>query len=116
MSKQPNQGKKILVVSVIILTVAAAGSVYWGRGASPATGNSSAPDNTTLLPEAITDPNGLNTAGKPDMNGVFHVWPGMSIQEALDAAASHSEYKIVKVHEGTYRPKQHGADDAVLEG
>lgn len=34
----------------------------------------------------------------------FHVRPGDSIQEAIDAAASHPSNKVVRVHAGEYRP------------
>jgi Right handed beta helix region len=38
----------------------------------------------------------------------FHVYPGGSIQDALDAAARTREKKTVFVHAGTYRPAAHG--------
>jgi hypothetical protein len=38
----------------------------------------------------------------------FHVHPGGSIQEALDAAAKHETRKTVIVHAGTYRPSAPG--------
>jgi len=37
-------------------------------------------------------------------NDGFHVHPGDSIQEAIDAAAAHSSNKVVRVHAGEYRP------------
>jgi hypothetical protein len=37
-------------------------------------------------------------------NGIFHVYQGQSIQAALDLAANHTKSKVVRVHEGTYRP------------
>jgi hypothetical protein len=36
--------------------------------------------------------------------GAYHVYPGEEIQEALDAAARSATTKLVKVHQGTYRP------------
>jgi hypothetical protein len=45
------------------------------------------------------------TAG-PD--GIYHVRPGESIQEALNAAADDPRHKTVRVHAGVYRPQQPG--------
>ena len=39
---------------------------------------------------------------------VYHVRPGESIQEAIDAAAADPRRKEVRVHAGTYRPSQPG--------
>jgi Right handed beta helix region len=39
-------------------------------------------------------------------DGAFHVHAGMSIQDAVEKAAAHPTMKIVKVHEGTYRPTE----------
>jgi hypothetical protein len=44
-------------------------------------------------------------ACKPDG---YHVFPGGSIQEALDAAAHNPTNKIVRVHAGVYRPNGRG--------
>jgi hypothetical protein len=41
-------------------------------------------------------------------DGVFDVYPGMSIQDALEEAAAHPSGKVVRVHEGTYRPAEPG--------
>ncbi len=41
-------------------------------------------------------------------DGVFHVHPGMSIQDALEKAAADPSSKTVRVHEGTYRPAKPG--------
>ncbi|HKS38066.1 MAG TPA: right-handed parallel beta-helix repeat-containing protein [Verrucomicrobiae bacterium] len=38
----------------------------------------------------------------------FHVYPGESIQDALQAAARHPVNKVVKVHAGVYRPDSKG--------
>jgi len=38
---------------------------------------------------------------------VRHVWPGNEIQDALDAAAADPAQKVVRVHEGVYRPREH---------
>jgi len=43
----------------------------------------------------------------PDDEHVRHVWPGMEIQEVLDAAAADPTHKVVRVHKGMYRPRQH---------
>jgi len=43
---------------------------------------------------------------KPDSSGVFHVYPGSDIQEALEAAAGHQESKTVHVHAGIYAPRR----------
>ncbi len=40
----------------------------------------------------------------PDQSGAYHVYPGDSIQNALDAAARSNTAKRVIVHAGTYRP------------
>ena len=107
MSKQPKQGKKHLVVPVIILTAVVVITAYSGLF-NFRKDNSSGPEKSTSQERSTSNPAMLQTPGKPDSKGVFHVWPGMSIQEALDAAAAHPEHKTVKVHEGTYRPQQHG--------
>lgn len=44
----------------------------------------------------------------PDEQGVFHVYPGESIQNALDAAAAHDKAHVVRVHAGTYSPERQG--------
>lgn len=45
----------------------------------------------------------------PDpQDGSYHVYPGQSIQAALDRAASDSTNKVVTVHAGTYRPTKKG--------
>jgi len=41
-------------------------------------------------------------------DAAYHVYPGDSIQAALEAAARDSIHKTVKVHEGTYRPQRAG--------
>lgn len=41
-----------------------------------------------------------------DSEHVIDVWPGMDIQSALDLAADDAKKKIVRVHEGVYRPSQ----------
>lgn len=107
MSNQPKQDKKNLIVLVVILMVVIAVTVYFGFF-SPRIGNPPEPEKPISQPESTHNPALLQVAGKPDSAGVFHVWPGMSIQEALDAAAAHPEHKVVKVHEGIYRPQQHG--------
>src|SRR5262249_42780814 len=38
---------------------------------------------------------------------IWHVKPGMDIQQALDAAAEDPRRKVVRVHAGEYRPTQH---------
>jgi hypothetical protein len=38
-------------------------------------------------------------------NGVYHVFPGDPIQDALDQAAQSKTNKVVKVHAGQYRPE-----------
>ena len=40
----------------------------------------------------------------PDSGGAYHVYPGDSVQNALDAAARSDTAKRVIVHAGTYRP------------
>lgn len=42
---------------------------------------------------------------RPDAEGVYHVHPGTSIQEVMDAAAADSQHKRIHIHEGTYRPQ-----------
>lgn len=46
-----------------------------------------------------------NAVCKPDG---YHVFPGATIQDALDAAALNPTNKVVKVHAGLYRPKGRG--------
>lgn len=41
-------------------------------------------------------------------DGAYHVYPGSSIQEALDVAARDSKHKVVKVHAGEYAPTSNG--------
>ncbi len=41
-------------------------------------------------------------------NGIWHVHPGESIQEALELAATHPTARTVRVHPGTYRPRARG--------
>ncbi len=43
--------------------------------------------------------------GAIDDDGCHHVYPGSSIQEALERAAADPVRKCVKVHAGTYRPQ-----------
>ena len=45
---------------------------------------------------------------QPQADAAYHVYPGDSIQAALEAAARDSIHKTVKVHAGTYRPQQAG--------
>jgi len=44
-------------------------------------------------------------AGVTLSNGVYHVFPGDHIQDALDQAAQSKTNKVVKVHAGQYRPE-----------
>lgn len=45
------------------------------------------------------------TSGQPTLeDGTYHVYPGQSIQKALDAAAKDPDHKSIVVHEGVYRP------------
>ena len=39
------------------------------------------------------------------IDGVYHVQPGESIQEALEKAAADSRNKTVRVHAGVYAPE-----------
>lgn len=48
------------------------------------------------------------SAIQPDENGVFHVSPGESIQQALKAAAVSADSKTVRVHSGMYYPEYSG--------
>jgi len=66
-----------------------------------------------LLLLAACDPGGAATAERPaphwppvpaDAQGLRHVYPGESIQAALEAAADDPEHKRVAVHAGSYRP------------
>jgi hypothetical protein len=43
----------------------------------------------------------------PDDEHLRHVWPGMDIQDVLEAAATDPAHKVVRVHEGVYYPQQH---------
>ena len=59
---------------------------------------------------------------RPDLDGVFHVHEGESIQDVLDAAAADPVRKHVVIHAGTYRPayasqamiKFHAKHDGIL--
>jgi hypothetical protein len=42
-----------------------------------------------------------------DDQHIWHVREGMDIQQALDAAAADPSHKVVRVHEGVYRPARH---------
>ena len=45
------------------------------------------------------------TSQFPDADGIYHVLPGDSIQQAINAAAQSKGAKRVVVHAGTYRPE-----------
>lgn len=45
---------------------------------------------------------------QPQADAAYHVYPGDSIQAALEAAARDPTHKTVKVHAGTYRPQRAG--------
>ena len=45
---------------------------------------------------------------QPQADAAYHVYPGDSIQAALEAAARDPIHKTVKVHAGTYRPQRPG--------
>ena len=51
-----------------------------------------------------------NITGSPFENetNVYHVYPGGSIQDALEAASKNPANKIIKVHKGVYRPSAKG--------
>ena len=44
----------------------------------------------------------------PEEDGAYHVREGEDIQAAIEAAAKDERHKVVKVHEGTYFPRQAG--------
>lgn len=58
-------------------------------------------------PSTDVNSNQKNAHSDPK-NGVYHVYPGESIQDALETAANDPTNKTIKVHEGIYRPKSHG--------
>src|SRR5213592_560922 len=63
---------------------------------------------STILPvRAFARPAGLPPLFEARADG-FHVYPGGSIQQALDAAAGHQHKKTVIVHAGTYQPAAPG--------
>ncbi|MFK7911151.1 MAG: right-handed parallel beta-helix repeat-containing protein, partial [Akkermansiaceae bacterium] len=107
MSNQAKQSKNFLLIGVATIAAAFLGAylyqVFDARNTSTSSGSTKPPQQAPT-----NKPPTPREAGKPDPEGVFHVWPGMSIQNALDAAAAHPEYKTVVVHEGTYRPHEHG--------
>ena len=45
---------------------------------------------------------------RPESDSAYHVYPGQSIQAVLDVAANDPDIKLVRVHEGTYRPSRRG--------
>ncbi len=111
MSEQSKRNKQILGIAVIIFAVAMVGAVYiantyFNNGTESPSRQESGNAHLEALP--VSSPAPTQMSKKSDSKGVFHVRPGMSIQDALDSAAAHPEHKIVKVHQGTYRPKQHG--------
>jgi hypothetical protein len=97
--------KKLL--TVIVLTIAIAGSVYLGLNHLKK-GKAYGHGHTSSHPNSNSNVALEQKEQKPDPEGIFHVRPGMSIQVALDAAAAHPKHKTVLVHAGTYRPRQHG--------
>jgi len=59
--------------------------------------------DASALPAAQTRPIALVSR-----EGAYHVQPGESIQEAVEAAAADPAVKTVQVHAGTYRPAARG--------
>lgn len=45
---------------------------------------------------------------QPAKDGIFHVYPGKSLQQAADAAALNKGSKTVRVHAGNYFPRKSG--------
>ena len=45
---------------------------------------------------------------RPDVDGVYHVFPGNNIQDVVELAAADPRNKHIVVHAGTYRPFEHG--------
>src|SRR5262245_6176651 len=63
---------------------------------------------STILPvRSFARQNGASATFREAADG-FHVYPGGSIQKALDAAAGDPARKRVVVHAGTYRPEAPG--------
>lgn len=54
------------------------------------------------------DNGGVTKKLMPESDGAYHVRPGESIQDAIEAAAKNASVSVVKVHEGTYRPSKLG--------
>lgn len=50
----------------------------------------------------------LASRAEVGVDGIYHVYPGQRIQDALNAAAFDADHKTVHVHAGTYRPQQSG--------
>lgn len=112
MSATDRKKKLLLVSGVLLVTALLSGSIFGvlyfrDRGTT-----------ANVPPQQIDIGNPVKSSGSGaaskrarvliDSEGVFHVRPGMSIQDALDAAASQPNHKAVLVHEGTYRPTRHG--------
>lgn len=107
MSKQAKQRKNFLLIAVAVIAAAIVGAVLFKMFDARQTSRSSN-DSTSPQLTSLNKPAEPQEVDKPDAKGIFHVWPSMSIQSALDAAAAHDEYKTVVVHQGIYRPHEHG--------
>jgi hypothetical protein len=62
-----------------------------------------------VAPDSTHDAELSSTDSRRDSrtdDGAYHVYPGQEIQAALDRAASDAARKTVKVHAGTYRPRE----------
>src|SRR4051812_47528459 len=63
---------------------------------------------STVLPARAFARQGESTSVFEARSDGFHVYPGGSIQQAIEAAARHAGGKTVFVHAGTYRPAAYG--------
>ena len=63
---------------------------------------------TSVLPVRTSAWQGKPAAGIEPKSDGYHVYPGGSIQDALEAAARDPDKKTVVVHAGTYRPAAPG--------
>ncbi|MGJ3241711.1 MAG: FG-GAP-like repeat-containing protein [Opitutales bacterium] len=76
---------------------------------SRATPDPTPPDKTIPLEEiAAAFLPAASSSSSPEELLVYNVYPGQSIQAALDAAARRIGPRVVRVHEGLYRPQQPG--------
>lgn len=108
MPAKSKRNTRVFFVSTFTLAAIIFGALYFSDPKlSRADGSPQNEAGSSNATPAYGPPSG-HVVGEPDSEGIFNVWPGMSIQDALESAALHPHHKVVMVHEGTYRPQKHG--------